>query len=344
MKRFSTLCLALLLIFTLMGCGSNKTKTTDEGSNQGEYKKQNFKIVTVTSDTSIDTMTAHKFAELVNEASGGQIEIKVFPNAQLAGGSQPKSIELLLAGGNYEFAIFSGSVLGNIDEKFLTHQIPFIFSSYADASKLHDSTGGEYYKKLMEEKGMVYLGAEHNGLRQLTTKNTVVTKPEDLKGLKIRVPSGEVHMKTMAQFGADAVAMNWGEVFTALQQGTIDGHENGYQTIMSANIQEVQKNITEWNWSYDGYWLVANAKEFGALDEKTQDLLREKAKEACQWGRTTLEEKEASIKKDFVEKYGITITELTPEQVQAFKEAVKPVQDYFIEKFGKEAGTAWGLE
>lgn len=338
-----TLSAVALLVFST-GCSEKSGDMQESVSSDNGYPSLKLKISTVTSQTSIDTMTAQKFSELVKEASGGQINIRVFPNAQLAGGNQPKSIELLLAGGNYELAVFSGSVLGNIDEKFLTHQVPFLFSSYQKASEFLDGTGGAYYKKLMATKGLEYLGGEHNGLRQLTTKDKVIKNPSDLKGLKIRVPSGEVHMKTMSAFGADAVAMNWGEVFTALQQGTIDGHENGYQTILSANIQEVQKNITEWNWSYDGYWLVANANAFSKFDKKTQDLLKEKGVEATLWGRKSLENKEKEIKERFIGKDGVTVTELTAEELNEFKKVARPVQEYFIKKFGKEATTAWGLK
>ena len=151
-------------------------------------------------------------------------------------------------------------------------------------------------------------------------------------------------MKTLREFGADPIAMNWSEVFTALQQGTIDGHENGYQTIDSAKIYEVQKHMTEWNWSYDGYWLMANSKDWSKFSEKTQKLLLEKAKEAQAYGRKYLEDAEKEIMKDFVENRGVTITELTPDELAAFKKAARPVQEYFIEKFGEEATSAWGLK
>lgn len=114
-------------------------------------------------------------------------------------------------------------------------------------------------------------------------------------------------MKTLTEFGADPVAMNWSETFTALQQGTLDGHENGYQTIASANIQEVQKCITEWNWSFDGYWFVANQKDWDKFNEATQTLLREKAQEAAQWGRDKLVADEIEIRKDFTENYGVQL-------------------------------------
>ncbi len=348
MKRFISLVVVLVLILSLgTGCSKPAEESSNSSSSESTgatYEKWNLKLSTSGTEKGVDAITAKHFAKLVEEASDGNIKIQVYPNCQLAGGSMPKSIELLVAGGNYELAVFSGSVLGNIDEKFLTHSIPFMFSSYDEASKMMDSTGGEYYTKLMKDKGLVYLTGIHNGLRQLTNNKMAIKSPEDLKGLKIRVPSGEVYMKTLEEFGADPIAMNWSEVFTALQQGTIDGHENGYQTIDSAKIAEVQKQMTEWNWSYDGYWLMANSKDWSKFSEKTQKLLMEKAVEAGIYGREYLETAEKEIKKDFMENQGVTITELTPEELADFKKDARPVQEYFIEKFGKEATTAWGLQ
>lgn len=345
MKKFISLILALVLISSLsVGC-SQRTSDVGGGVGSDEYEKLNLKITMPGTETGVDVITAKYFGDLLKEASGGNITLTVYPNCQLAGGSQAKTIELLLAGGNFELAIVTGSILGNVDEKFLTHTVPFIFSSYDDASKKMDSTGKEYYKKLMEEKGMVMLGGSfHNGIRQLTNSKVAVRSPKDVKGLKIRVPSGEVYMKTLTELGADPVAMNWSEVFTALQQGTIDGQENGYQTISSAQIEEVNKHMTEWNWSYDGYWIVANTKDWNKLSEKTQNLLKEKSIEAGAYGREYLETEEKKIKKDFIENHGVTITELTPKELEAFRKASRSVQEYFIDKFGKEASEAWGLQ
>lgn len=342
MKKVLSFVLVLVLSLSLVACGNDAPD--NEAPEDSPYEKMTLRISTSGVDQGIDALAAVHFSELVKEATDGLITVNVYPNCQLAGGDMSKLIELLVAGGNYEMMVGSGSVLGNVDERFLTHTIPFLFESYDEAASYLDGTGKEYYSKLMDEKGMVYMAGEYNGLRQLTTKDKEITSPNDLAGLRIRVPSGEVYMKTLTAFGADPVAMNWSETFTALQQGTLDGHENGYQTIYSANIQEVQKNITEWNWSFDGYWFAANKKDWANLNEATQELLLEKAHEAALWGREKLVNDEIEIKKDFIENHGVTITELSEEQRQEFIDVARPVQEYFIGKFGEEACAAWGLK
>ena len=358
---FRSLVLAIALTMTVLaGCGIQSSKapaapaapaassaapagSAPASSTGVQYKKQTIKLSSAGTELGIDSLAAKYFAEEVKKASGGQITINVFPSASLAGGTMAKMIEILVAGGAYELAVCSGSVLGNVNEKFLIHQIPFIFTGYDHAAKVMDATGGKYYAKLMEERGLLYMGGMYNGMRQLSNSKKAISSPEDMKNMKIRIPSGEVYMKTMQAFGADAVAMTWTEVFTALQQKTLDGQENGYQTMFSNNIHEVNKFMTEWNWSFDGYWFVANQKEFAKFDADTQKLLMEKAADAAKWGRAKLVADEVQIKKDFKEKFGVTITELTPEQHQKFVDAAKPAQAYFIEKYGAEGCAAWGL-
>lgn len=360
MKKLASIVMAAIMAVSMAGCATSTAKPASSAAapaaapaapaapaaeaNGTTYAKRTIKVSTSGNDQGIDALSAKYFGDLVNQKSGGAITVEVYPNCQLAGGDMSKLIELLVAGGNYEMMVGSGSVLGNVDEQFLTHTIPFLFGSYDEAASYLDGTGGEYYAKMMADKGMVYMAGEYNGLRQLTTKDKVVTKPEDLKAMRIRVPSGEVYMKTLTDMGADPVAMNWSEVFTALQQGTLDGHENGYQTINSANIQEVQKCMTEWNWSFDGYWFVANQKDWNKLDADTQELLMECSKEAALWGRNYLVEQEKEIKEKFKSEYGVTITELSDDQLQAFKAAARPAQEYFIDKFGEEVCAAWGLK
>lgn len=354
MKKSLAIVLVLALtVVSLAACGASSSAapavsaapsaSAPAASSTGvTYPKLNLKISCSGTDLGIDAIVANHMAEQVKTASGGNIQITVFPNAQLAGGNQAKTPELLAQGGSYELAFCSGANLSSLSEKFQTHQVPFLFPNYAAASEKLDTTGGAYYKKLLAEKGILYLGGMHNGLRQLTNSKREIKTPEDIKGLKIRIPSGEVGMKTFAAFGADPVAMNWSEVFTALQQGTVDGQENGYQTTASANLHEVQRYLTEWNWQYDGWFLIANQKSWDGFDAATQKLLSEQATEACKYGRSWLEEQEVQIKKQFKD-YGVVITELTPEQLKAFVDVTVPLKSYFVEKYGEEACKAWGV-
>lgn len=324
-----TFCLCTLLA----GCGSDNSSSISTNDNN-EYQKIQLVMSVNGTDTQIDSKVANKFADLVSEASNGNVTISVYPNDQLASGNATKGIEMLAVGA-VDLAAYATSVMAVLDEQIGIATIPYTFSNYTEAKQIIDTSGGKYYEKLLADKGITYLGSFHNGFRQISNNKHEVRTPEDVQGLKIRVPGGEVYMDFFNTLGADPIAMSWSEVFTAIQQGTIDGQENGVSITKSAKMNEVQKYITIWNYSYENDLFVANSKIWNTLEPKTQQLLREKAKEACNWGRQQVENEEDGIIAEF-EEDAIIVTKLTPEELNAFKNAVEPVREKFINKYGKE--------
>ena len=244
--------------------------------------------------------------------------------------------------GGSDLGAYATSVLANLEPKISVATIPWSFTSYQQARDVIDSTGGEYYAELLEGKGITYLGSFHNGFRQLTNSKRAVTKPEDLKGLKIRVPGSAVYMSTFDALGANPTAMSWSEVFTAIQQGTIDGQENGCSITKSAKMDEIQKYMTIWNYSYENDLFVANSKIWESLDGNTQQLIQACATEACDWGRDKLEADEAALIQGFRDA-GMQVDELTEEQLAAFQTAVAGVIEEFKGVYGADACAAFGL-
>lgn len=337
-KVLSVLLVSALLAGNAGGCMG----TTVFASDDVEYRKVELIMAVNGTDIQIDARVADKFAELVSEASGGNVTVSVFPNDQLAGGNASKGIEMI-AGGGVDLAAYATSVLSVIDQQLAVATVPWIFDDYEEAKAVIDTTGGEYYAERLAQKGITYLGSFHNGFREITNSKREVHSPADTKGLKIRVPGGEVYMKFFRALGADPVAMSWSEVFTAIQQGTIDGQENGLSITKSAKMDEIQKYLTLWNYTYENDLFIANTKVWDSLEPEIQELLREKAKEACEWGRETLEGEEEEIKESFREK-GMTITELTDEELQAFKDEIADVKQELIVGYSDEACAAFHIE
>lgn len=266
----------------------------------------------------------------------------MFPNDQLAGGNASKGIEMI-ADGAVDLAAYAAGVMAIMDEHLLIATIPWTFNNYQEAREIIDTTGGEYYKKLLAAQGMTYLASAHNGFRQITNGKHAVKTPEDVAGLKIRVPGGEVYFKFWKAFGADPVAMSWSEAFTAIQQGTIDGQENGFSVTNSAKVNEIQQYMTVWNYTYENYLFVANTKIFDSLEPKTQELIRAKAKEACEWGRDLVENDEENLKQKFI-KGGMEVITLTPEQLKPFQDKVQGVRQELMQKYGEEACKAFRMK
>lgn len=336
-KLICILLVALLLAASLTGCG----KTSPVESSSGDYQKIELIMAVNGTDLQIDARVADHFAELVSKGSGGNVTVSVFPNDQLAGGNASRGIEMI-ASGAVDLAAYATCTLAVVDPKLPVATIPWSFDNYKEAAHVIDTTGGQYYAQRLAMKGMTYLGSFHNGFRQLTNSKHEVRTPQDLKNLKIRVPGSVVYMGFFRALGADPTSMSWSEVFTAIQQGTIDGQENGVSITSTSKMQEVQNYLTMWNYSYENDLFVASSDIWNSLEPKTQELLQSCAKEACQWGRDTLEAEENSILGEF-EASGMTITYLTDEEKQTFADAISDWKGTMIETFGTEACDAFGI-
>lgn len=334
MKRTLSVVLALVLaLLCLSGCSS------DTNGGDGSVA---LTMTCVGTEQGIDYITSDKFAELVSEKSGGAITISVYGNDQLANGDSNKAMSML-ATGQVDLGSYACSVLANINPDMGVCTLPFVFDSYEMVNEYYQGTAGEHCKTLMEDSGIVWLDYTHNALRQLSNSSHEIRTPEDLRNLKIRIPGGTVFSEIWECFPADASAMSWSEVFTALQQGTLDGQENGFKTSQSNSIQDVNKYFTVWNYVYDAYPLLMNQASFDSLTADQQAIILEAAQEACAWSREWCETDEAEIMAQF-EDAGVTITQLTAEELQAFKDAVQPVIDKYRDVFGAEAYQAFGIQ
>jgi tripartite ATP-independent transporter DctP family solute receptor len=325
--------MVLVLSLALTGCASTPAPA-DGGSAAPAVKKVTLKMSTTTADTSSWTLGAKKFAELVSERTNGNIEIKVFPNEQLAGGSQGKGIEMLISGA-VDFTYHSNIIYSIMDERFGVISMPWLIPDTATADEKLSGAGGEAINKLLLEKGIVGLGFGENGFRQVTNSKKAIATPEDIAGLKLRIPGIKMFISLYKALGADPITMNFGEVFTALQQKTIDGQENPTDVINSSKINEVQKYMTVWNYSYDAIILGMNKAKFDSFDKATQDILVQAAKEANEYQRNLNRELAAKQTEEFAAK-GMEVTTLTPEQMLPFAEKVQSVYTEYEPIMGKD--------
>ena len=338
MKRIKLAGAALALSLLLTGCGGQTATTQQE---EGDYQVIELSMAVNGTDTQIDARVADYFAQLVEERSGGNVTVAVFPNDQLAGGNASRGIEMI-ASGSVDLAAYATCTLAVVDSQLPVATIPWIFDDYTQARQVIDGTGGEYYAQRLAAKNMTYLGAFHNGFRQITNSKHEIHTPADVENLKIRVPGSVVYMGFFRALGADPTSMNWSEVFTAIQQGTIDGQENGVSITATSKMQEIQKYLTMWNYSYENDLFVANTRVWENLEEETRILLQECATQACEWGRDTLEAEEQELLEEF-EAAGMTITYLTPEEQAAFEEAISDWKAEIMADFGQEACQAFGI-
>ena len=267
---------------------------------------------------------AHKFAELVAKNTSGRVEVKVFPQSQLANGNQKAELEMLQSG-VIDMTWDSPIILALfLDKRFDVFNLPWLYASMDVANRVADGPMGDLAMKWLEEKGVTGLGIGVNGYRELTNSKRPITSPDDMKGIKFRVAGTKLYLETFKLLGANAVTMNFGEVFTSLQQGVIDGQENPTAIIDSSKLYEVQKYLTLWHYSFDPLILCINKKLFDSFSPADQKAIRAAAKEAVAYERTVSADEEKALP-DVLKKKGMQVNTLTPAQIAAFKDRVKPV-------------------
>ena len=276
---------------------------------------------------------AHRFADLVAKNTNGRIEVKVFPQSQLANGSQKAELEMLQSG-VIDMTWDSPIILALfLDKRFDVFNLPWLYPSMEVANKVADGPMGALAMKWLEEKGIVGLGIGVNGYRELTNSKHPITTPDDMKGIKFRVAGSKLYLETFKLLGANAVTMSFGEVFTSLQQGVIDGQENPTAIIDSSKLYEVQKYLTMWHYSFDPLVLCVNKKLFDSLSPADQAAIRAAAKEAVAYERAVSAEEEKRLPEE-LKKKGMQVNNLTPAQIAAFKTKVQPVYAMVQEAIG----------
>ncbi|MCX7788868.1 MAG: TRAP transporter substrate-binding protein [Spirochaetes bacterium] len=277
-------------------------------------------------------LACKEFEKIVESKLPGKYDVQVYANAQL--GDDVRATEAVRMG-TLEMVATSASPLTGLVPEFNVFDLPFIISSEKAADAIYDGPIGAKLAALLEPKGIKLLAYYENGFRQLTNSVREVKSPADLKGMKIRTMQNPIHLAAWRALGANPTPMPFSEVFTAMQQKTIDGQENPIPTIYLSKFYEVQKYVTLTGHVYGPHILLINKKMFDSFPAEDQKIILEAAQASAKFQRET----NRKMNRDFIaelKKAGMVVTELTPEQVKAFQEAVKPVYDEWVPKIGKE--------
>ena len=333
MKKKTTLAAILAAsALALTACSGGGGGSTASGDDTYQWDM----TITV-AETSTWWAGAEKFGELIEEKSDGRMTLNIFANEQLSGGDAAAGVEML-SNGDKAFSYNSPIIYSGIDSRFSAITAPFLYANYEEADATIADGAAEAYEALTEEMGIKMLGFGESGFRQVTNSKHEITEPADLNGLKMRVAGSDLFLDIYKQLGADPVTMNFSEVFTSLQNGTIDGQENPYDVIYTNGLPEVQEYLTVWNYVYDPLILGMNLDLYNELSPEDQKIINESAAEANAYqiklSREIEEEQLASIKEE------IKVTELSADQMAAFREAMQPVYDKYESKWTPELAEA----
>lgn len=290
-------------------------------------------------DTTTWHQGAEKFNELISEATAGEIGVRIFPNAQLAGGDQMKQAEMI-GRGALDLVLTSAINVTPLVPEMAVFSLPYLYASYEQVDATTQGAPGQMMADILLDKGIVVLAWGENGFREVTNNVRPITSPDDMKGLNMRV-AGPMYIDVMNALGANPQQMQWSETLTALQQGVVDGQENPIgAVIIPQQVYEMQKYLTTWHYSYDPIFLGISKAKWDSYDAEMQEKLRTAAQEAMAYQRQITREGTANGIA-FLTEQGMEIYQPGPEELQAFRDATKPAFDQWAAKVGPEIVSAF---
>ena len=292
-----------------------------------KFKPRELRMGVTSSDTSTWTVSAKKFAELVEQRTGGAVKVSVFPNSQLASGNQIKELEML-QNGAIDFTVTSTIFYTNLEPKFTVVSMPFLFSNYAQVDKFLKGPLAQDILALAKPKGITGLALGENGFRQVTNSKHEIRTPADIKGLKIRIPGIKMYISAWKAMGANPLSMSFGEVFGALQQKVVDGQENPLDIIATSKLYEVQKYMTTWNYSYDALIYGVNTATFNSWEPELRAIVVKSMKEAAAM-QIKLNRGNDAANLKIIKDHGVAVYAPTKADLAKFKAAVAPVYNEY---------------
>jgi len=336
MKKRGMMLLSVLLILSMLltACGGTsepaapaEAPTANEAAST---EAKVFKLGHIAAPGTAYDNFANEFARLVSERSEGRYKIDVYPAGQL--GVDRELMESLQIG-NVDFTIITASDINQFVPEMAVQDLPYLFRDWDHVEKFLDSDVAANMYGLTDSVGMTTLSFMPRGFRHVTSNIEPIMTPEDLKGLKIRVAESETYIDTFKSLGANAQAMAWGEVFTALQQKTIDAHENTIVTTRDYKINEVQKYMSETGHFFAFAALQMNTNLLNGMSPEDQEMFRQAGLEAAKTLGLEQKANEEAAKIE-LESKGMVFNAV--EDKAAFEALMTPVYEKFLKDHSGE--------
>ena len=303
---------------------SSKDTAEAQTHDGGEFPEMTIKLGHGSSPAEDDPyhILAQNFALNVSDATGGKVKIEIYPSGQLGG--EMDSYEGL-GMGTVDMCVSTANIFGLYYDKTTIMDLPFLFQDQEAAAKLLDS---ELMAGIMEElsqrTGAVHLGWGEGGFRQIFNNVRPIKKPEDLKGIKLRVPETKIFVDTFSALGANVTPMTYSETYTGLQQKTIDGIEvpigNGY----TVGFYEVCKYLSQTKHFYNAFSISISKNLYDGMSPELQKILKDSAVKAGQAQRLAVRENE-KLQLEKMKEAKIEVNEI--DSVDAFRAMVQPIYD-----------------
>jgi tripartite ATP-independent transporter DctP family solute receptor len=290
--------------------------------------KPEYKLSIVVGTTFPWGQGAEIWSNLVRERTEGRINIKVYPGTSLVQGDQTREFTAIRQG-VIDMAVGSTINWSPQVKQLNLFSLPFLMPDYAAIDALVQGDVGKDMFKLIEKAGVVPLAWGENGYRQVSNSKREIKRPEDMKGMKLRVVGSPLYIDTFTALGANPTQMSWADAQPAFASGAVDGQENPMSIFTAAKLHTVgQKNVTMWGYVADPLVFVVNKEVWNSWTPADQAIVRQAAidagKEEIAIARKGLVEPDQPLLKD-IAALGVTITKLSPAEREAFVKATRPV-------------------
>ena len=318
----------LITILILSACGRPSSS-----SSEGAEETYTIRIAHLVPEEQSSHVAAVTFKEKLEKESDGRIKVELYPNGQLYG-SDREAIEAVQLG-NIEMTIPAVAPLASFNEKFLVFDLPFLFNTNEAAYKALDGELGQELMTDLEKNDLKGLVFGENGFRHMSNNDGPIESPEDVNGLKFRTLENPLHTDTFKAFGANASPFAFGELYTALQQGTYDAMECPVSLYYTNKFYEVQDYLSLTGHVYAATALIMNNDFYNELPEDLQNLVAE-ASEDYRDEQRELAQKQDKEFLDKLKENGMQVNDLTKEQRDTFREAASSVYDQYVPKIGED--------
>lgn len=319
----STFLLAGLTV-SLSACG-----TSDNAGDSGE-ETFTLTIANVTGPETSSGSALEEFATAVEEETDGRVQVTLHQSGTLGG--ETETLEQLQSGSINGMLAQAISLMQSQAPALAVEELPFLFPSQEAAYQAVDGEFGELVSQELRSIGLEPLAYWENGYRHFTNNTTPIETPEDMEGLQFRSAESEIRISMFESLGASAIPMPFPEVYTGLEQGTIDGQENPLNTFASAGFQEVQEYLTLSGHIWSAAPLFVSADWWETVPEDLQEIISEQAMEYRLVNRERVQESDEELLAE-LEEAGMTINEV---DTSLFQEATKEVWDEWEDAIGPE--------
>lgn len=308
-----------------------------DGEVVGDHGSHTLRMGIGLSENSPQYISSQYFGEILEKRTDGRITVNVFPNSQL--GDDVQMLEMLQTG-TLDMTYPSSSAATSYVEELAVFDLPFLLPSREAAIEVMQSDVALELLEGFEDSGLKPLAFSENGYRQLSNSARPIETPEDVagldvRGLSVRTMENPVHLDIWETLGANPTPMAFGELFSAMEQGVVDGQENPWSTILTSNFHEVQDYGTETRHVYTPFIMMLSERTWDSMAPEYQEVVMEAARQSAEY-EIQLSAEYDEWSREQLEERGMEITRLNDEQLAAFQEAVQPVYEEWAPEIGED--------